>query len=175
DSLYTIALREYGNAAFWRKMAEFNGLHPSAPLAIGQPIKLPTIYDSGRMIPSNAPAPPQPIGIAPAAVALGGPAPGGPGPGGLAPAGVAVAAPNVGGPIQANFQGQGMLAPPAQAAQGFAPQGLPAQGPAPQGFAPQGLPSQGPGPNLGPSQPAMPQLQAPQQLQQPSVPVQSVS
>lgn len=116
DSLPVIAQREYGNAAFWAKVAEFNGLPPGAPLAPGQMVKLPAIYDSGRMIPSSAPAPPQPVGIPQGAI--------GPGQGG----------PALGGPAQANFPGQGPVP------QGFAPQGPPPQGVAPQGGPQQPLP-----------------------------------
>lgn len=79
DTLLSICGREYGNPNFWPRVAAFNQLPAGAPLAVGQPIKLPTIYDSGRMIPSDAPAPPAPAMIAPVAVPsapAGGPMPG---------------------------------------------------------------------------------------------------
>lgn len=76
ETLPTICAREYGNPNFWTKVAEFNGMPLNAPLIVGQPLKLPRIYDSGRMVLSTAPAPPAPaiaVPSAPVAVPTPGP------------------------------------------------------------------------------------------------------
>lgn len=74
ETLLSICGREYGNPNFWTKVAAFNKIPVGAPLVVGQPIKLPAIYDCGRMIPSTAPAPPAPAIPVPAApVAVGAP------------------------------------------------------------------------------------------------------
>lgn len=67
ETLLNICAREYGNPNFWTQVAAFNRIPAGAPLAVGQPIKLPAIYDSGRMIPSAAPAPPAPAIAVPGA------------------------------------------------------------------------------------------------------------
>lgn len=74
ETLISICGREYGNPNFWTKVAAFNQIPAGAPLVVGQPIKLPAIYDCGRMIPSTAPAPPAPAVPVPAApIAIGAP------------------------------------------------------------------------------------------------------
>ncbi len=67
ETLLSICAREYGNPNFWTQVAAFNRIPAGAPLAVGQAIKLPAIFDSGRMIPSTAPAPPAPTIAVPAA------------------------------------------------------------------------------------------------------------
>ncbi len=142
ETLLSICGREYGNPNLWTLVARFNHLPLGAPLAAGQPIKLPTIYDSGRMTPSDAPVPPAPAVAVPAA-----------------PVAVRVAMP-AGPAAQPGFAGgfpQGLP----QGQPGFAPQGLP------QGQTPQGQPQQQFGqpmpPQQQPQQPALqPNSNAPQ-------------
>ncbi len=120
ETLPSICAREYGNPNFWTKVAAFNHLPAGAPLAVGQPIKLPTIYDSGRMIPADSPVPPVPaiaVSAGPAAVGLAAPA--GPAP-------------------QPGFAG-GLP----QGQPGFAPQQMPQGGPQQQPMQPGQQPSFG--------------------------------
>lgn len=54
DSLDAICLREYGDASLWQQVAAYN---KCSTLVTGQKLLLPSIYASGRMTPSTAPAP----------------------------------------------------------------------------------------------------------------------
>ena len=60
ESLSTICEREYGRANVWQQVAKYNGLAAGAQLSPNRPVMLPSIYDSGKMVPSTAPAPPLP-------------------------------------------------------------------------------------------------------------------
>lgn len=59
DTLDVICQREYGDPGMWRRVAEYNKL--TTVLPTDRPLLLPSIYDSGRMIPSTAPAPEAPL------------------------------------------------------------------------------------------------------------------
>jgi hypothetical protein len=57
DTWTTISLREYGNPNFCHFLASYNGLSLTAPLFIGQQIRLPEIHPNGVLTKSYAPMP----------------------------------------------------------------------------------------------------------------------
>lgn len=65
DTLDLICEREYGNRDMWRRVAEYNRI--TTVLPTDRPLLLPSIYDSGRMVASTAPAPTLAPGLAPGA------------------------------------------------------------------------------------------------------------